>query len=89
MKRLGRDVWDGLVMHKREWLMQHWAWVSWFKSRGMKKGKGDVKSLIEAVKKYMSVKQVMESMTSIKIEYEFSLRIHTQPLNFEIKAWLL
>lgn len=74
MKRLGRDVWDSLVMYKREWLMQHWAWVSWFKSRGMKKGKGDVKSLIEAVKKDMSIKQVMESMTSIKIEWRIIIR---------------
>ena len=40
----------------------------------MKKGKGDVKSLIETVKKDMSIKQVMESMTSIKIEWRIIIR---------------
>ena len=56
---------------RREWLMHQWERVSWFKLREWKKSKGRAKIiLVELVKKDMLIKEVIESMSLDRTEWQ-------------------
>ena len=69
MKRRGRVYWDSLVIFRGEWLLLWWKRFSWFKLRDQRKVEEDQKIILEVVPKDMSIKEVIDSMTSNRIEW--------------------
>ena len=68
MKRRGRVYWDSLVIFRGEWLLLWWK-RCWFKLRDQRKVEEDQKIILEVVPKDMSIKEVIDSMTSNRIEW--------------------
>ena len=74
--RWGRAAWDGLVKFRGKWLLHQWERVSLFKLRKQKKSKARPKiTLVQVVKKDMSIKEVIEIMTLDWIEWHKRIQV--------------
>ena len=76
MKWRGGVAWAGMVMCGGEWLTHQWERVTWFISREWKEFEEDLKYISSSSKKKnMSIKEVIKSMTSDKIELRKGIQV--------------